>query len=96
MPFAASLRGSMLANVLALCWQFYWLGAIIHTSHAVGLRPAVMVWLLAFWTLALEVNQAWLPGRSADITPALLPFIWWLASPWLHDAGEPARRTGGA
>jgi hypothetical protein len=42
------------------------------------------------------VNQAWLPGRSADITPALLPFIWWLASPWLHDAGEPARRTGGA
>ena len=93
LPFAASLRGSMIVNVLALCWQFYWLGAIIHTSRALGLRPAVAVWLLVSWTLALEINQAWLPGRSADITPALLPFIWWLASPWLQAASSGG--TGG-
>lgn len=84
LPFAASLRGSMVTNVLALCWQFFWLGAIIHTSHTVGLRPAMAVWLLALWALMLEVNQAWLPGRSADVTPALLPFIWWLVSPGLQ------------
>lgn len=96
MPFAASLRGSMLTNVLALCWQFYWLGAIIHTSHALGLRASASVWLLAIWTLVLEVNQAWLPGRSADITPALLPFIWWLASPWRHDAPGHVERSDGA
>lgn len=86
LPFAASLRGSMITNVLALCWQFFWLGAIMHAGRALGLRPAAAVWPLALWTLMLEVNQAWLPGRSADITPALLPFIWWLASPWLQTA----------
>jgi hypothetical protein len=42
------------------------------------------------WTLMLEIHQAWLPGRSADITPALLPFIWWLASPWLQTAATGA------
>lgn len=90
LPFAASLRGSLLTNVLALCWQFYWLGAIIHTSRALGLRSTTAVWLLAAWTLMLEIHQAWLPGRSADITPALLPFIWWLASPWLQTAATGA------
>jgi hypothetical protein len=43
--------------------------------------------------LLLELLQMLLPGRIADSTPMLLPWVWVLALPLLHpsraEAGKP-------
>ena len=41
-----------------------------------GARPAPLAVVLSLWLLLLELLQVWLPGRVADITPALLPWFW--------------------
>jgi hypothetical protein len=46
---------------------------------------------LGLWTLLLEGLQTWLPGRIADITPALLPLLWLL----LLRGAEPAMGRNG-
>jgi VanZ family protein len=95
-PFVSSLRGSMVANTLALCWQLFWLGAVMLAGRALGWRPAVLALALAGWAFALEWQQAWLPGRVADITPAVLPLLWWLALPKGRSTSglEPDAPTG--
>lgn len=75
-PFAALLQGSMSANTLALTWQLFWQGAILATLGAGGVRVATPALALGLWALLLEVLQIWLPGRTPDITPALLPWLW--------------------
>jgi VanZ family protein len=77
-PFKAMLHGSMLSNLLSLCWNLFWIGAAV--SLAVGsARPLVPVMLAITGGVAgLEMVQMHLPGRVADITPALLPALWWL------------------
>jgi hypothetical protein len=78
LPFKALLHGSMLSNLLSLCWNLFWIGAAV--SLAAGSARALNRVTLAF-TLGvggLELIQAHLPGRVADITTALLPALWWL------------------
>jgi VanZ family protein len=84
MPFEAMLEGSLSANTLALAWQLFWLGAIIVTAHERGARAGALAFALTIWTLALEALQMWLPGRIADVTPALLPWFWVLTLPLLR------------
>lgn len=86
-PFVASLRGSLISNTAALCWQLFWLGAALLAGRALGGRTGAIALALAGWALALEWHQAWLPGRVADITPAVLPLLWWLALPLLDSRG---------
>jgi VanZ family protein len=88
-PFVSSLRGSMVANTLALCWQLFWLGAVMLAGYALGWRPGKLALALAGWAFALEWQQAWLPGRVADITPAVLPLLWWLALPRIRPTTGP-------
>ncbi|MBL8319270.1 MAG: VanZ family protein [Burkholderiaceae bacterium] len=92
-PFVSSLRGSMVANTLALCWQLFWLGAVMLAGRALGWRPGVLALALAGWAFVLEWQQAWLPGRVADITPAVLPLLWWLALPGRRSAPEPGTQA---
>lgn len=80
-PFVASLRGSLVVNTLALCWQLFWLGAVMVSACSLGFRAGGVAMALAGWALLLEVLQLWLPGRVADITPAVLPMLWWIAMP---------------
>ena len=77
-PFKAMLHGSMLSNLLSLCWNLFWIGAAV--SLAAGSeRPLTPVTLaIAAGVAALELAQTHLPGRVADVTPALLPALWWL------------------
>jgi VanZ family protein len=77
-PFKAMLHGSMLSNLLSLCWNLFWIGAAV--SLAAGSeRPLTPVTLaIAAGVAALELMQTHLPGRVADITPGLLPALWWL------------------
>lgn len=77
-PFVGSLRGSLVVNVLALAWLAFWLGAAMVSAQALGLPLGAMALALGLWALLLEALQVWLPGRTADVTPALLPLAWWL------------------
>lgn len=77
-PFKALLHGSMLSNLLSLCWNLFWIGAAVSLA-AGSARPLNQVTLaIAAGVAALELIQTHLIGRVADITPALLPALWWL------------------
>lgn len=88
MPFAALLLGSIPANVLALCHDLFWLGAVMVLAADSGARAGPLAFGLGLWTLALEGVQTLLPGRVADVTIALLPLLWWL---WLRTFAPPDR-----
>jgi len=77
-PFVASLKGSMVSNTLALCWNAFWLGAVMACARTLGANLGGLAVTLGLWTLLLEGAQVWLPDRVADITPALFPALWWL------------------
>lgn len=77
-PFVASLKGSLIVNTLALCWNSFWLGAVMVCARSFDTRMGGLAATLGVWTLMLEGTQVWLPGRVADVTPALLPALWWL------------------
>jgi VanZ family protein len=84
MPFAALLEGSLSANTLALTWQLFWLGVVIVLLHDIGAPANGLGVGLSVWALLLELTQILLPGRTADITPALLPWVWCMALPLLQ------------
>jgi hypothetical protein len=84
MPFAALREGSLSANTLALTWQLFWLGVVIVLLHDIGAPANGLGVGLSVWALLLELTQILLPGRTADITPALLPWVWCMALPLLQ------------
>jgi len=84
LPFAALLQGSLSANTLALAWQLFWQGAVLVLLHSLGARASALALALGLWTLLRESTQTLLPGRTADITPAMLPWPWWLMLPLLQ------------
>jgi hypothetical protein len=107
LPFAAMLEGSMESNALALLWNLFWIGAIMVPASTLGGRPGTFAVGLSLWVLLLELLQRWLPQRTADITPTLLPWLWVLLWPGeAHLLGsnrradaprahrEPAARSG--
>ena len=84
LPFVALLEGSLSANTLALTWQLFWLGVVVVLLHGIGARPNAVALGLGLWALLLELLQMLLPGRTPEITPALLPWLWCLALPLLQ------------
>jgi hypothetical protein len=90
LPFAALLQGSLVANTWALAWHLFWLGAVMLLASAQGARASALAMSLSVCTLLLELFQMLLPGRIADSTPLLLPWIWLLALPLLQPKGSGA------
>ena len=75
----------VLASLLVMLAGFWLADQIGHAilaaqglsgSSPVSGVPVAIV--LGLWTLMLEAAQTWLPGRVADVTPAILPAFWWL------------------
>jgi VanZ family protein len=91
LPFVAALQGSLISNTAALIWNLFWLGAVMLFAQHLGARMGITAVALGLWTLLLEGLQTWLPGRIADITPALLPLLWLL----LLRGAEPAMGRNG-
>jgi hypothetical protein len=87
-PFVALLEGSLIVNTAALTWNLFWLGAVMLLARQLGARAGALALALGLWALLLEAAQTWLPGRVADITPALLPVLWWMM---LRALGPAAR-----
>ncbi|MGD9833405.1 MAG: VanZ family protein [Piscinibacter sp.] len=75
-PFVSLLIGSMGANALSLLELGAWLGVVFVLAAEWRGRPVPLAAALSVWLLLLELLQVWLPGRVADITPALLPWFW--------------------
>ncbi|MCW5661686.1 MAG: VanZ family protein [Burkholderiaceae bacterium] len=84
LPFAALLQGSMVANTSALTWHLFWVGAVMLLARAQGTNTAPWAIVLSVWALVLELFQMLLRERVADITPALLPWVWLLVMPLLY------------
>jgi VanZ family protein len=75
-PFTALLEGSLTANVVAFGRAVFWLGAVLVLGGALGARVGGLALALSVWALLLEGLQTQLPGRIADATVALIPWLW--------------------
>jgi VanZ family protein len=78
LPFKALLQGSMLSNLLSLCWNLFWIGAAVSLAAGSARQLSRVTLAISAGVAGLELIQTRLPGRVADITPALLPVLWWL------------------
>lgn len=90
-PFTALLEGSLTANVVAFGRAMFWLGAVLALGIAIGARVGGLAVALSVWALLLEVLQTQLPGRIADATVALIPWLWLPIFAALGAGGAPAR-----
>jgi VanZ family protein len=90
-PFAALLEGSLSANTLALCWNTFWLGLLMVLAALLGARLGPLAVGLGLWVLLLEALQTWLPGRTADITPAFITWAWLILLRALSGSRESLR-----
>ena len=80
LPFKAMLQGSMLSNLLSLCWNLFWIGAAVSLAARSARSLDRVTLAITAGVAGLELLQTRLPGRTADITPALLPALWWLVA----------------
>jgi VanZ family protein len=78
LPFEALLQGSMLSNLLSLCWNLFWIGAAVSLAAGSARQLIHVTLAISAGVAGLELIQSHLPGRVADITLALLPVLWWL------------------
>jgi hypothetical protein len=74
-PFAASLEGSMLANLRALSTAAFVLGGCVWLMRELRWRVLRSAAVLAVWVLVLELAQMWLVGRSASSTEPVLALL---------------------
>lgn len=85
-PLQAPLQAARVAHTLELVWTAFWLGALMLVADMRGWGLArTALWLTAL-VAAIEIAQRWQPAQTADITPVLIPVVWWLA--W-RCAGRP-------
>jgi len=71
-PFAAMLKGSMLANANAASNAVLVAGAFLLVACRVGAGLGPTAFALATWVAILEGIQIWIVGRTGDVTPILL------------------------
>jgi VanZ family protein len=98
-PFRSLMQGSLRANTLAFLEKFFLYGSLVYLlGNALGRRlPAAL--LIAALLFATSWAETWLPGRSAEITDALIALIAaaiFALLPAAGDAGStlrPARLT---
>jgi VanZ family protein len=77
-PFAALLQGAMGINLASLCSAAFVTGALMLLSARLGFALGAWCIAVTVWVVVLEIIQAWVPTRTADLTVAILPFGWWL------------------
>jgi VanZ family protein len=76
-PMQAPLQHARVAHTLELVWAVFWLGALMLAAQVRAWNLARTALLLTLFVLALETAQRWQPVQTADITPVLIPLIWW-------------------
>lgn len=93
-PFYSLMHGSMEVAIRAFLEKTFTYGALLWLLNAAGVRLGLATALAAGYVLALRMAQVYLPGRSAEITDAVMvvcaALVMWLVAP--RTAGAPARR----
>jgi VanZ family protein len=71
-PFAGLMQGSIGVNIRSFCQKFYEYGGLIWLLNRGGARLSVSTVGTAVFLLVTSFAERWLPGRSAEITDALI------------------------
>ena len=71
-PFASFMQGSISVNIQAFCQKFYEYGGLIWLLNRAGVGLSIGTLLTAALLLITSVAECWLPGRSAEITDAIM------------------------
>jgi len=74
-PFGSFMRGSISVDIQAFCQKFYEYGGLIWLLNRSGMRLPVGTLLTAALLLVTSFLERWLPGRSAEITDAVMALI---------------------
>jgi hypothetical protein len=74
-PFRSFLYGSVEVNILSFLEKTFLCGALIWLLDNSGLRSGVSTILVAIMLFAASWAETYLPGRSAEITDALMALL---------------------
>ncbi len=74
-PFRSFLYGSVEVNILSFLEKAFLYGALIWLLGKSGLRSGVSTILVAIMLFAASWAETYLPGRSAEITDALMALL---------------------
>lgn len=74
-PFASFMQGSTGVDIQAFCQKFYEYGGLIWLLNRSGMRLPIGTLATAALLLATSFVECWLPGRSAEITDAIMALI---------------------
>jgi len=76
MPFASFLRGgSIMVNTLSFCEKVFLYGSLLFLSTEAGLRLGLSTLLIATFLFVTSWLETYLPGRSAEITDAVMVLL---------------------
>lgn len=71
-PFVSFMRGSMNVAMQSFCEKFYEYGGLIWLLGRAGVILPVGTLLTATLLLVTSIAECWLPGRSAEVTDAVM------------------------
>ncbi len=72
MPFASLLHGSLAVDTLSVLEKVFLYGSLLFLVTEAGLRPRWAALLVASCLFLTSWIETYLPGRSAEITDALM------------------------
>jgi VanZ family protein len=74
-PFAGFMSGSMGVAMQAFCQKFYEYGGLIWLLNRTGLPLPVGTGMTTVLLLLTSIAECWLPGRSAEVTDAIMALV---------------------
>jgi hypothetical protein len=74
-PFASFMHGSIGVAMQAFCEKFYQYGGMIWLLRRTGVPLPIGTALTAVMLFATSYAECWLPGRSAEITDAVMALV---------------------
>jgi VanZ family protein len=91
LPFGSFLAGSLSVNTMAFLEKFFLYGSLIWLLNRAGLRLRVATLSVVLLLFATSVVELYLPGRSAEITDAVMALMIGLVIALMRPAAESAR-----
>jgi VanZ family protein len=74
-PFASFMHGSTGVDIQAFCQKFYEYGGLIWLLNRAGMRLILSTVSTATLLFTTSLAECWVPGRSAEITDAIMALV---------------------
>jgi hypothetical protein len=74
-PFRSFMTGSINVDMQAFCQKFYEYGGLIWLLGRCGINLPIGTAMTAALLLATSIAECWLPGRSAEMTDAMMALV---------------------